>query len=81
MEDGGTIFGRLVQGKLVEMNAGPYISEDVLQKYQEEHPKLLAGEQIDDADRAYLRRWVLRWVDERGQVRHNAEPLPDQECK
>ncbi len=55
MEDGGTIFG-LVQGELVEMNAGPYISEDVLQKYLEEHPKLLAGEQIDPVS---PRRWLL----------------------
>lgn len=55
MEDGGTIFG-LVQGKLVEMNAGPYISEDVLQKYLEEHPKLLAGEQINPVS---PRRWLL----------------------
>ena len=36
MENGGTVFG-LVQGKLVEMNVGPYISEDVLQKYLEDH--------------------------------------------
>jgi len=55
LTDGGTIFN-LVQGKLVEMNAGPYVSEDALQKYLEEHPKLLAGEQIDPES---PRRWLL----------------------
>ena len=34
-----------------------------------------------DADRAYLRRWILRWVDECGHIRLKAEPLPDKECK
>jgi hypothetical protein len=31
----------------------------------------------NDADRAYLRRWLLRWVDDMGRVRRDAEPLPD----
>jgi hypothetical protein len=30
-----------------------------------------------DADRAYLRRWVLRWVDDHGRIRRDAEPLPE----
>lgn len=33
-----------------------------------------------DADRAYLRRWILRWVDERGRILREAEPLPDRGC-
>lgn len=34
-----------------------------------------------DADRAYLRRWILRWIDDRGGVRPGSEALPDKECK
>lgn len=55
MANGGTIFG-LVNGKLVEMNEGPYLSEDVLQKHLQDHVKLLAGEQIDPLA---PRRWLL----------------------
>ena len=33
-----------------------------------------------NADRAYLRRWILRWVDEQGRIRKDAEPLPDRGC-
>lgn len=31
----------------------------------------------NDADRAFLRRWLLTWVDDRGRIRRDAEPLPD----
>jgi hypothetical protein len=34
-----------------------------------------------DADRAYLRRWILLWIDDRGHVLRDADPLPDKECK
>ena len=30
-----------------------------------------------DADRAYLRRWISRWVDDHGRIRPEAEELPD----
>ena len=36
-----------------------------------------------DADRAYLRRWILHWVDDRGRIRRDAEtgePLPRKGC-
>jgi hypothetical protein len=33
-----------------------------------------------NADRAYLRRWILRWVDDRGAILPEAIPLPDQGC-
>jgi hypothetical protein len=33
-----------------------------------------------DADRAFLRRWVLRWVDDMGHIRPNAEKLPEKGC-
>ncbi len=33
-----------------------------------------------DADRAYLRRWVMQWIDDRGRIIPNAEPLPDRGC-
>jgi hypothetical protein len=29
-------------------------------------------------DRVYLRPWTLRWVDDCGHIRRDAEPLPDQ---
>ena len=35
------------------------------------------------ADRAYLRRWILRWVDDRGHLSREAdlvEPLPAKGC-
>jgi len=34
-----------------------------------------------NADRAYPRRWILRWVDEQGHVQRGAQPLPDIGCK
>lgn len=37
----------------------------------------------NDADRAYLRRWILRWVDDRGRMNREAEvvePLPTKGC-
>jgi len=36
MENSGTIFN-LIDGNLVEMNAGSYVSEDDLQRYLEKH--------------------------------------------
>ncbi len=33
-----------------------------------------------DADRAYLRRWILRWVDEYGRITREAEKLPIKGC-
>lgn len=30
-----------------------------------------------DADRAYLRRWLLRWTDEVGHIVKDAPKLPD----
>jgi hypothetical protein len=30
--------------------------------------------------RAFLQRWVLRWIDEPGHMRPDAEPLPDRGC-
>ena len=34
----------------------------------------------NDADRAYLRRWILRWIDDRGHVRRGAEGLNQKGC-
>jgi hypothetical protein len=31
----------------------------------------------NDADRAYLRRWLLRWVDDHGRIKRDAEALPE----
>ncbi len=33
-----------------------------------------------DADRAYLRRWILRWIDDYGHVLREAEKLPEKGC-
>jgi hypothetical protein len=33
-----------------------------------------------NADRAYLRRWILRWVDDHGRIQPNAEKLPEKGC-
>ena len=30
-----------------------------------------------NADRAYLRRWILRWVDDYGHVNPQAEKMPE----
>jgi hypothetical protein len=51
----GSIF-LLRDGEFVEMSETPYDSEDLLQRYLEEHPKLLAGDQM--APEA-LRRWIV----------------------
>lgn len=34
----------------------------------------------NDADRAYLRRWILRWVDDYGRIRRDAEVLTERGC-
>lgn len=31
----------------------------------------------NDADRAYLRRWLLKWTDEQGRLFKGAESLPE----
>jgi hypothetical protein len=33
-----------------------------------------------DADRAFLRRWILRWVDEHGHVQRDPATLPQEGC-
>jgi len=43
-------------------------------EFQEARRALLA---CSDADRAYLRRWLLRWTTDTGQIVKDAEPLPD----
>lgn len=30
-----------------------------------------------NADRAFLRRWILRWVDDHGRIMRGAEKLPE----
>jgi hypothetical protein len=32
------------------------------------------------ADRAYLRRWILRWVDDHGRLLPSGETLPEKGC-
>jgi hypothetical protein len=32
------------------------------------------------ADRAYLRRWILRWIDDHGRSFVDAEKLPEKGC-
>ncbi len=34
----------------------------------------------NNADRAYLRRWILRWIDEYGHIHRDAEKLPKKGC-
>ncbi len=46
-------------------------------EFQRVRESLLA---CSNADRAYLRRWILRWIDEWGRVRREAEVLPDKGC-
>jgi hypothetical protein len=48
-----------------------YTSEE----FQSARRALLA---CSDADRAFLRRLLLRWTDEHGHVRRDADPLPAQ---
>ena len=33
-----------------------------------------------NADRAFLRRWILKFVDEYGHIVRDAEALPDRGC-
>jgi hypothetical protein len=46
----------LRDGELVEMAARPYDTEEILQRYLEQHPKLLGGDQMDPES---PRRWVV----------------------
>jgi hypothetical protein len=34
----------------------------------------------NNADRAYLRRWVLRWIDDYGHILRDAEKMPEKGC-
>jgi len=43
-------------------------------EFQTARKALLA---CSDADRAFLRRWLLRWTDDQGHVVRAAPPLPD----
>jgi hypothetical protein len=47
-------------------------------EFQRVREALLA---CNDADRAYLRRWILRWIDDYGRISREAEKLPDKGCK
>jgi hypothetical protein len=33
-----------------------------------------------DVDRAYLGRWILRWIDDHGRIEPEAETLPQKGC-
>ena len=46
-------------------------------EFQQTRKALLA---CNDADRAYLRRWILRWIDDRGHISRDAERLPERGC-
>jgi hypothetical protein len=46
-------------------------------EFQRVREALLA---CNDADRAYLRRWILRWIDEYGHIIRDAERLPEKGC-
>jgi hypothetical protein len=50
---------------------GPYTSLE----FQRVREALLA---CNKADRAFLRRWILRWVGTHGELIKDADPLPDQ---
>lgn len=50
------IFAIQEDGQLIEMTEAPYPSEDVFQALLEDHPSLLAGDQIDSVS---PRRWLL----------------------
>jgi hypothetical protein len=45
--------------------------------FQKVREALLA---CSNADRTFLRRWIVKWIDERGHVLRDAEPLPDRGC-
>lgn len=53
---GGSIYLAHPGEDLLELQERPYDSEDLLQKLLSEHPRLLAGEQIDPEA---PRRWLL----------------------
>ena len=55
------------------MTGGPYTSAE----FQAAREALL---KCTNADRAFLRRWILRWIDNRGRILYNAEKLPEQGC-
>jgi hypothetical protein len=55
------------------MTDGPYTSAE----FQRVREALL---ECSNADRAFLRRWILRWVDDYGHIRPNAEKLPEKGC-
>jgi len=42
-------------------------------EFQNVRKALLA---CSNADRAYLRRWILQWVDEHGHINKDAEQMP-----
>lgn len=46
-------------------------------EFQRVREALLA---CSDADRAYLRRWILRWVDAHGRISREADKLPHEGC-
>ena len=46
-------------------------------EFQRVREALLA---CNDADRAYLRRWILRWIDDYGHISRDAEKLPEKGC-
>jgi hypothetical protein len=48
-----------------------------LNEFQTARKALLA---CKDADRAYLRRWILLWVDDHGHIRPDAEKLAEKGC-
>lgn len=52
----GKIHLRAADGSMVEMAQEPYDSEALLQQLLEDHPSLLAGEQMTDGE---PRRWLL----------------------
>lgn len=52
----GTIYLIGKDGKLEEMSQQPYDKEDILQKYLEDYPNLLAGNQMDEAK---PKRWLF----------------------
>jgi hypothetical protein len=55
------------------MTDGRYTS----QEFQRVREALL---KCSNADRAFLRRWILRWVDDRRRILANAEKLPEKGC-
>jgi hypothetical protein len=52
----GVIYAMQGDGRLVEMTETAYESEELLQRLLADYPKLLAGDQMDQAS---PRRWLL----------------------